>query len=66
MGEEIGGIVYRITENLGKIVLDAPYEATAFITSSHYWETVIVRDGYEFATTEQIVWFLSDVLPKVK
>jgi len=42
-----GGIVWRVTENLGARWLDSEcYECTAFIHSHAYWNRVLKRDRY--------------------
>lgn len=58
------GIVYRITENMGKMWLEHPYEATAFTAEVSYWSGVLVRDGYSEPTDEVFAQFIQ-VLPEI-
>lgn len=42
-----GGLVYRVTENYGTILLgEDAYEVTVFVSSREYWDGVLARDGY--------------------
>jgi hypothetical protein len=59
--DEIGGIVWRVTENNGTRWLgEEAYECTAFVSTRAYWNNVIKRDGYAplvgFPNIEQAYW----------
>jgi len=44
---EWGGLIYRVTEGNGTILLgEEAYECTVFSASKRYWQAVIARDGY--------------------
>ena len=46
--ETYGGLVFKITENYGNILLgDDAYTNTVFIGNRSYWNTVLSRDGYK-------------------
>lgn len=44
---EWGGLIYRVTEGNGTVLLgEDAYECTVFSASRRYWQAVITRDGY--------------------
>ena len=48
--DEWGGLICRVTEKGGtRLLADDAYEVTVFVASRHYWDGVLVRDGYKLA-----------------
>lgn len=46
--DQWGGLIWRVTENNGSVILSAEdaYEVTVFSSTRAYWDNVIIRDGY--------------------
>lgn len=47
-----GGLIYRITESNGsQFLYDEAYLVTVFVGEKNYWNSVVVRDGYQLWAT---------------